>query len=91
MLGYPQEFVTKAQAAAAFTETIEVTENKFLDRLKAVNYNSPEGFGQVRELIHDCFLDMGMNQFATAIDNVLCMAIEAKIDDIREDPWLVLR
>ena len=91
MLEYLQDFVTKAQATAAFAETIELTENKFLDRLKAVDYNSLKGLNQTRELIHDCFLYMGMDQLATAIDNVLSMAIEAKIDDIREDPWLVLR
>ena len=85
MLEYSQEFITKAQAAAAFNETIEFTENKFLDRLKTVDYNSPEGLGQAREFIYDCFLDMGMDQLATAIDNVLSMTIEAKIDYIKEN------
>ena len=85
MLEYSQEFVTKAQAVAALAEIIELTENKFLDRLKTVDYNSPEGLSQTRELIYDCFLHMGMDQLATAIDNVLSMTIEAKIDDVREN------
>lgn len=85
MLEYSQEFVTKAQAVAAFAETIELTENKFLDCLKTVDYNSPDGLNQTRELIHDCFLHMGMDQLATAIDNVLSMAIESKIDHVKEN------
>ena len=85
MLEYLQDFVTKAQSVAAFAETIELTENKFLDRLKTVDYNSPEGLNQTRELIHDCFLYMGMDQLATAIDNVLSMTIEAKIDYVKEN------
>lgn len=91
MLEYSQEFVTKDQAATALAETIELTENKFLDRLKTIDCNSSEGLSQTCELIHDCFLYMGMDQLATAIDNVLSMTIEAKIDYILTDPWLSLQ
>lgn len=68
-------------------QELELIENKFLKRLKFIDYNSSRGLSQTCDLIHDCLLNVGMDQLATAIDNVLRMAIEAKIDYIKGNRW----
>ena len=85
MLGASQELITRAQVEKAFTEAMEEMENRLISHLKTVEYNSPEGVNQIRALIHTCFMDIGMAQLAEAIDSVLSMAIETKIDYVKEN------
>lgn len=68
-----------------YSQEIKLIENKFLQRLKIIDYNSPRGLYRTCDLIHDCLLNVGMDQLAIAIDNVLSMAIESKIDYVKEN------
>ena len=79
------EFGVEENIMSEYLQELEFIENKFLERLKTIDYNSSNGLDQTRDLIYDCLLDIGMDQLATAIDNVLSMAVESKIDYVKEN------